>query len=188
MKSSHVVFPRDSATFNVKVFLEDASPFGTGDVLINQTQSLRTVDLIKLHLSGKIHVRSELLPSLVVKVVNRPTLVLNYASKSFEISGSSGCGNLRSETVTSDSGHSNLLLIHPTDNVSTHFLNLNYLLEIKPSTYLHVIGCVVIGRTLVSVIKQHHVSHIKHFVSLVGKKFFKVLSRFRNLRKPYHSW
>ena len=130
MESSHVVFPGKSAAVNVKIFLKDTGPFGTGDVLINMAQSLGTIKLIKIHLCGKIDVRGKFLPSLVIEVVNGTTLVLNNASKSLQISSSSGCGNFRSETMTSDSGQRNLLLIHPTDDVSAHFLNDNVSLEI----------------------------------------------------------
>jgi len=131
----HVVFPHKCAAFNIKVFLEDARPLGTGNVLIDLTQSLGAIHGAQLHVGSELDVGGELLPGLVVAVVNGTALVLDDTGESIEVCGSGGCGDLSSETVTADGGHREPVFIHPADDVVAHFLNDNVWLEIL-SAYL----------------------------------------------------
>jgi hypothetical protein len=126
----HVVFPHESAAINIKVFLEDFCPFGTGNILIDKTQSLGAIDAGQVHVGSELYVGGELLPGLVVAVVNRTALVLDDTGESIEVCSSGGCGDLGSETVTTDGGHRDPVFIHPADDVLGHFLNDNVWLEI----------------------------------------------------------
>jgi len=125
VQGSHVVFPHKCAAINIEVFLEDASPFSTGNVLVEKTQSLGAIKASQVHVGSKFDVGSELLPGLMVEVVNGTALVLDDTGESMQVCGSGGCGNLGSKTVTADGSHRDPVFVHPADDVFSHFLNDN---------------------------------------------------------------
>jgi hypothetical protein len=123
---------------------------------------------VKVEGVSELDVASELLPSLVVLMIKRTTLVLDEAGESLHVVNGSGGGNLGSETVSSDSSEANLLLVHEADNIVGHVL--------------HVVGWEVVRLTLVAVINEPNVSSLEDLVASLGEELLEVGSRLSKLR------
>ena len=173
-KSSHIVFPGWSATLSIQILFEDAGPLGAADVLIKSSDSLATIHTREVHTVGKLDVGLQLLVSLVILEVERATFILNDSGESIKISSSSGGGDLGSETVSTDGGHSDLLRVHPADNIS--------------SDVIHIVAGVMVRCTLVSVIEHPDIADIQDLIASHTKEAGEVLCWLKQLREPYHGW
>lgn len=101
---------------------EDAEPLFAVNVFLKSLIGLGGIHLIKVHGGRKLNVRCELLVRLIVLVVDWAALELDYSSESIHVVDGGCCGDFSTITVTSDRGHSNMFLIHESDNVISHFL------------------------------------------------------------------
>ena len=167
-ESTHVVFPSWSASINIQALFEDACPFRTIYVLINLSESLRTIHSCEIHGVCKVNILLQLLVSLMILMVQRTTFILNNSSKSIKICSSCCGGNLSTETVTSNGRHSDFILVHPSDNIG--------------GKVFHIVRSVMIRSTLVSIIEHPDIADIQDLVSLHRKETREVLCWFDELR------
>jgi len=169
----HVDSPGESASLSVDVLLKDRGPFLASNSLVNSLVNLSLVHLGNFDSFSMLDVRVELLVSLVILVIKRSSFELNNTSEAFKIGISSSGSNFSTETVTSNSSSGDLVGVHETDDILSHFL--------------HVVRIVVIRESLVAVIKAPDVADLSDFVIAAIKELSKVLCGFNNFGKPNHS-
>lgn len=172
VKTLNVQFPRGGAALGVDVLLEDRSPLSTSNTVVNSLISTSNVERRKVQISGELDVLFQFLVGLVVLVIKRTSFQTNNTSEPVHVIDSSSSGNLGTETVTSNSSHSDLVIVHESNDVV--------------GNVVHVVGVVVIRVSLVTVVKQPNVSHFSDFVVMSIEESFKVLSRLDQLRQPNH--
>ena len=66
----------------------------------------------------------ELLVNFVVHVVNGSSVEADDSCETIRVVYRSDCGDLRTEAVASDGGHSDVVVIHEAHYVSTHFVKV----------------------------------------------------------------
>jgi len=94
-------------------------------------------------------------------MIKRTSLKLNNTSESIHTSNGSCSSDLCTETVSTNSCHSDLVLVHESNNIF--------------SDIIHVIGTVMVGVTLVSVVKKPNITNISHFIVLAHKELLEVV-------------
>jgi len=76
--------------------------------------------------------------------------------------------------MTSESGHSKLLLVHKSNNVIRDVC--------------HVEALVMIRVAHISVVEEPDISHVKDFIALHGEELLKVFNWLDQVREPNQSW
>lgn len=108
----------------VNALLENFSPFMARNVGFNSLECLGDVHLGKVHGGSELNVTGKFLVSLVVPVVERTAFELNDSGKPVEVSNGSGSSNFCAEPVAADSGHGDLVVVHPANDVGAHFFHI----------------------------------------------------------------
>lgn len=163
-----VEFPLGVFSAQVEVLFKNAKPFGTGDTFFEGLDNLSSVHVVHVQLSCELNVTSELLIGLVVSVVEWATLQIDNTSKSIEVVDSSCSGNFSTEAVTANGCKSNFLIVHESNNIVAKIV--------------HIVRWMMVGATLVSVIKHPHISHGGDLVFGVREEFREVFCRLDQFR------
>ena len=171
-KCLHVVLPEGSAV-SIQVCFENAGPLLAGDVLVEGTESCRAFHRGNGKLVGELNVGFELLVSLIVLVVEGTALILDNPCEAVHVGSSGGGSNLGSETVTTDSRHRDLSLVHESNDIISHVF--------------HVVAGVVVTASLVAVVNEPHVTHVQHLVLALSEELLEVCCGLRDLGQPDHS-
>ena len=157
----------------VQVLLENTLPLCARDAFLNFSVSGGGVHVRKLEAGGKLDVASELLVSLMPSVVDRSTLELDDTSKTIQVVDCSCCCDFSTVAVSTDSCHSDLVLIHESNDISAHIF--------------HIIGGVVIRTALISVVKEPNIAELLDLVIGVREELLEVFCRLNQLGQPNHS-
>lgn len=168
----HVVLPEDGISAYVEVLFEDFGPLLTGDTLFDFSGRLRGVHDRQIDLGAVANVLGQLLVGLVVLVLEGTTFVLDDACETIQVGSRGRCSQLRSEAVSSNRGHRDVLFVHETDNVSCHVLE--------------VVAGVMVGVALVAIVEQPNVADVENTVRPLSEELLEVLSRFCDLWQPNH--
>lgn len=110
---------------------------------------------------------------LVISVIERTTLKANNSSEPVHVVDGSSGSDLGSETVSTNSGKSDLVRVHKSDDIVRDLL--------------HVVRVVVVRVSLVTVVEEPNVSDFSNFVVLSIEEGLEVLSRLDQLGKPNQS-
>jgi hypothetical protein len=170
VESFHVVLPLH--LFNIKVLLEDSSPFGARDASFDGSESSRGFHALKLHVGSEVNVVLQFVPGFVILVADGTTFKVNNTSESVEVSVGSSSGELGSETVTSNGSHSNFVSIHVSHDIVGHLID--------------IVRSVVVRVSLVSHVNEMDVSVVQDLVIGASEEFSEVLSRLHNIGEPEH--
>ena len=119
----NIEVPLECLAILIQVLFEDAEPLFAVDVLLESLVCLGSIQFVKVQSGRKLNVRCELLVRLIVLVVDWAALKLDNSRESIHVIDGGCCSNFSTITVTSDRGHSNVLLIHESNNVIGHFLH-----------------------------------------------------------------
>lgn len=168
----NVTFPVRFSALGLKVLSEDGSPLAARNVVVDVLVSLRHVQLADGHTSGRVDVRLELLVRFVVGVIEGTAVKINNTSAPVQIGISSGKGNLGTESVTTKGSHSELLLIHETDNIV--------------GDLIHGEALVMIGVAHVAVVNEPDVADVKDLVVGSVEERSEVFSRLNEVSEPDH--
>ena len=117
IKTVEIASPLQVALAGLNVLQNDASPLGVRDAISDLLDCLLCVEVLNAEILADLDVLSKLLVSLVVLVVERASVKADDASKSIIVVDGSGSCNLGTETVTTDSCHRNLVLVHKPHNI-----------------------------------------------------------------------
>lgn len=109
-----------------------------------------------------------------MSVIDRSSIETHNSSESLKVGSGSSSSDLSTESVTSDSGHGNLLLVHEPDDV---------LREV-----VHVVRSMVVRVALVSVVQEPHVSDIGDLVRVLSEERLEGSSVLDVVGKPNESW
>ena len=172
-ESINIEFIINRCALILKVLNKDASPFWASDVVSKVFGSTSHISLRKIKLFGSLYVFMDLLVGLVVLMVEWSTVELDYTSASFHVVDGRGKCNLGSETVTSESDHGQLLLVHETNDI------------VRDRFHGEVI--VMIRVSHVSVVQKPDVSDIKDLVALLVEELLEVLNWLNKVTEPNHS-
>lgn len=95
---------------------EASSPVGTGDFVLEQVDDgwVRTLGVEIFQSAGAV---SQISEGLVIELVHGGAVQAEIASHVLVMVAGSSQGNLGTNTVTSQSGHTNLMLVHKSGNV-----------------------------------------------------------------------
>ena len=105
-------------------------------------------------------------------MVKRTSFVLNHASKSIEV-GRGGSGrNLSTKTMATNRCHCDVLLVHPSDDISCDAV--------------HIIRGMMVRLALIAIVEEPDIADFQDLVSTLAKEFREVLCRLRDLWKPNH--
>lgn len=115
----------------------------------------------------------ELLVSLVVLMTERTSVKVDNSCDSVHVVNGSCEGNLSTETVTSKSGHCQLLLVHKSSNIVRDLF--------------HSKTFVVIRVSHVSIVEQPNVSGVQDLVVWVGEEWSEVFNWLDKVTEPDHS-
>jgi hypothetical protein len=122
VKTLEVAFPLKGALVGLDVLKDDASPFGVGHALMNLLDSISWWELLNADISHILDVLSEILEGLVVSVVKRATIKAHNTSESVVMVDSGSSCDLSTETVTTNSGKSDLVLVRKSHDIVWHVL------------------------------------------------------------------
>lgn len=150
----NIEVPLECLAILIQVLFEDAEPLFAVDVLLESLVCLGSIQFVKVQGGRKLNVRCELLVRLIVLVVDWAALKLDNSRESIHVIDGGCCSNFSTITVTSDRGHSNVLLIHESNNVIGHFLHTLTQLDTQlvEKTYIIVVGGMMVRATLISVV------------------------------------
>jgi len=168
-KSIDVKLELNVVALLLQVLGEDGGPLGAGDVASEIFSGSGHIEGL-IHVIGDVDVGLQLLEGLVVSVVERASLEVDNAGASVEVIDSSGESDLGSESMSSESGHGELLFIHEAYDVV--------------SNIVHSEAVVVVGVTHVSNVEQPDVSHTKDLIVRVVEEGFKVGSGLDQIAEP----
>jgi len=114
--------PVKGTTFLVQVLLKNAEPLLAVNVLFEGLVDLIGIQCVEVKGGSKLDVTSKLVPRLVMLVLEGTTFKLNNSSESVQVVDGSCSSDFGTETVTSNSCHSNFLFIHESHDIIRQFL------------------------------------------------------------------
>ena len=116
------------ALAGLDVLQNDASPLGVRNAISDLLDCLLGVEVLNAKVLADFDVLSQFLVSLIVLVVERASVKADDPSKSIIVVDGSGSCNLSTESVTTDSCHGNLVLVHkPHDIIRCVLCTRNYI-------------------------------------------------------------
>ena len=99
------------------VLQNDASPLGVRNAISDLLDCLLGIEVLNAKVLADFDVLSQFLVSLIVLVVEWASVKADDPSKSIIVVDGSGSCNLSTESVTTDSCHGNLVLVHKPHNI-----------------------------------------------------------------------
>ena len=117
VKTLEVALPLESALLCQDVLEEDLSPLGVGNPLSNFLQSLSSSQFLDVQISRCFNITSQFLVSFVVVVVDWTAFEADDSCESVVIGNGSRGSHFSTKSMTSNSGHRDLLLVHEPDDV-----------------------------------------------------------------------
>lgn len=169
-KIINVKLPVSLATLGLKVLLEDGRPFLASNAVVEELLSLSHVELASGHRGGGLNVGLELLVRLVVGVIERSTIKVDDTSASVQVGNGSSKSDLGAEAVTTESSHSQLLLIHKANDI--------------PLDVVHLEALVMVRVAHVAVVDEPDVAHIKDLVVGPVEERSKVFDGLNEVSEP----
>jgi len=173
-KVINIEFESSKAVFLLNVLLENSSPFFAGNIVVDMFSGSLNIKLSVNNLLGNSNVALKFLIRLVESVVKRSSLKVNNSCASLHVVDSGGKSNLGSESVASESCHSNLLIIHKSNNVCR---------DVSHSEAL-----VMVGVTHVSVVNEPHISNIEDLAIFLLEELLEVFRWLNEVTEPNHGW
>lgn len=87
------------------------------NVLFESSNDLSCFQNVKVESGSELNVTCKLLVGFVVSVIEWATFELDHTGESLHIIDGSCSSNFGTKTVTTDSSHSDFVLVHESDNI-----------------------------------------------------------------------
>ena len=117
VESFHIAFPLKSTLISLNILKDDASPLGVVNFLVYLLDNIGSTVFLDANIVDILDVLCELLVSLVVSVVNGATIKAHNTGEAVVVVDGSSGGDLGTETVTTDCGKGNLVLVHEANDI-----------------------------------------------------------------------
>ncbi len=117
VESVNVRFPLQVAFGGLNILKNDAPPLGVRYAVSDFLDCVLGIEVLNTEVFADLYILYELLVSLIVGVVEGTAIKTNNTRESVRVVDCSGCSYLGSKTVTTDSSHCDLVLIHKSHDV-----------------------------------------------------------------------
>ena len=123
-KGFDVELPVGCTFVSLQILEEDRAPLLACHNLTHLLLSLLETESFYIQLAQGFHVVSELVESLIILMIQGTAFEKNNSGEPTEVVGSSHSCQLSSKSVSSNGCHSDLLLIHKSNDIVAHFVHI----------------------------------------------------------------